>query len=101
MNALRHIFTALLLPLVCCFAMTSCATQSAINAAQGNPTGALPNQPGYRNAPPNPAYYALVPLAIPFDLLTLPIQFVSMNAQGGQFPTTSVSQPPPYTPPQQ
>jgi hypothetical protein len=83
-----------------CLGLSSCATQMAVNMAQGNPAGVNRNAPNYNSAPPNPAFYALVPLTIPFDLATLPIQFLLTNSQGGQFTATPVA-PPPQAPPQQ
>ncbi len=67
----------LLVPLVCVvfpLLVSSCATQDMIAKANGRP-GPLdpPNQPPTK---PNPAYYALVPLVLPFDLVAWPFQYL-------------------------
>lgn len=56
---------------------SSCATQDMIAKAQGLP-GPLdpPNQPPTK---PNPAYYALVPLVFPFDLVAWPFEYLYMQ----------------------
>ena len=56
---------------------SSCATQDMIAKAQGLP-GPLdpPNQPPTK---PNPAYYALVPLVLPFDLVAWPFEYFYMQ----------------------
>lgn len=63
--------------------VSSCATQDMIAKAQGRP-GPLdpPNLPPTK---PNPAYYALVPLVLPFDLVAWPFQYlyVQNRAQTG------------------
>ncbi len=56
-----------------------CLTQSTIKYAEGNPTYAWIGAPSGDVAPdntPKPAYYALLPLTIPADIVTAPIQVV-------------------------
>jgi hypothetical protein len=92
MRILR-LFALAAVAIACSLAFPACATQSVVNMAQGNPAGASRTQPNYQSAPPNPAFYALVPLTLPFDLVTLPFQFIFVNSQGGQFTATPVAQP--------
>jgi hypothetical protein len=68
---------------------SSCATQDVIAKASGQP-GPLdpPSQPPSK---PNAAYYALVPLTVPFDLLTWPIQYFYLQGRDQSGP----SGPPP------
>jgi hypothetical protein len=74
MNSARRILgLATLLALL--IGLNGCATYSAIQDARGHPESTLwmwddSNQP----TPPRPAYYALVPLTIPVDVATSPLQ---------------------------
>lgn len=52
--------------------LSSCATSEMISRAQGQPGPMDP--PNLRPPPPMPGYYALVPLVLPFDAVTWPIQ---------------------------
>ena len=57
--------------------LCSCATSQTIARAEGRPG---PNDPpGAPIPPPNPVYYALVPLVLPFDMVTWPIQYFVMG----------------------
>ena len=62
---------------VLAIALCSCATQDMIAKANGMP-GPLdpPNQPPMK---PNPAYYALVPVVLPFDLVAWPFQYIYLR----------------------
>ncbi|CAN5711924.1 hypothetical protein BH09VER1_BH09VER1_44460 [soil metagenome] len=56
---------------------SSCATSDMIAKANGTP-GPLdsPNQPPTN---PNPMYYALVPVVLPFDLVAWPFQYAYLQ----------------------
>lgn len=59
-----------------CLQMTGCfATLSATNRAQGEHTFKSPFGKEQRELKPAPAFYALYPVTIPFDIATFPIQF--------------------------
>lgn len=72
---------------------SSCATQDMIAKAQGAP-GPLdpPTQPPSK---PNPAYYALVPLTLPFDLIFWPVEYFYMQGRTPSGPGPG-SPPPGY-----
>lgn len=78
-------------------ALCSCASSDMIAKANGTP-GPLdsPNQPPTN---PNPMYYALVPVVLPFDLVAWPFQyFYLQNRQQPQYtgvPQQGPTQPPP------
>lgn len=85
--------------------LSSCATQDMIAKAQGRP-GPLdpPNQPPTN---PNPGYYALVPVVLPFDLVAWPFQYWYLSSRGPQYtgvpeqsgpPPGFYSDQPPYRP---
>lgn len=72
----RNLFllAAILLPLIL---NAGCATMHTIDAAKGDRTAR--NEKDDKNgkpseAGPQPAYYLLLPLTIPFDIATSPIQ---------------------------
>ena len=60
-------------------ALSSCASTDMMAKAQGV-RGPLdpPNQPPTK---PNPGYYFLIPVVLPFDIATLPIQFVYLHSR--------------------
>lgn len=60
---------------------TGCMTTDLVARAQGNPPPSDPYGPPYRA---QPGYYALVPLAMPLDLITFPIQYVQQQSERGQ-----------------
>jgi len=74
-------------------ALNSCATQDMIAKAQGYP-GPLdpPNQPPVK---PNPAYYALVPVVLPFDLVAWPFQYWYLNNRPQYVGVPEPTGPPP------
>jgi hypothetical protein len=51
---------------------TSCMSLDMIAHAEGKPP---PTDPNGRPYDPMPGYYALVPLVLPLDLITLPVQY--------------------------
>lgn len=55
---------------------TGCMTTDLVARAQGNPPPSDPYGPPYRA---QPGYYALVPLAMPLDLITFPIQYIQQQ----------------------
>jgi len=68
--------------LLCALALglfSSCATSEMLARAQGRPGPMDP--PNSRPLPPNPAYYALVPLVFPFDLVFWPVQYFAMQGR--------------------
>lgn len=58
---------------VAALSLSSCATQTMIAKAQGRPGPTDP--PNLPPGNPNAAYYTLVPLTLPFDLLFWPVQY--------------------------
>jgi hypothetical protein len=62
----------LLLCAICLASLPACATSEMISRAQGQPGPMDP--PDLQPPPPMPAYYALVPLVLPFDAVAWPIQ---------------------------
>lgn len=52
-----------------------CMTYSTVQTARGEPPNFLP---GWRMEAhsPKPAYYALVPLTVPLDIVTSPVQLI-------------------------
>ncbi len=86
-----------LLPLLAgAMALSGCVSTDMMAKAQGRP-GPLdpPNQPPMK---PNPGYYALVPVVLPFDLITLPIQYIYLQNRRAPRPPMP---PPQQQPPQQ
>jgi hypothetical protein len=85
---LRRMKPRVLCPLVfvgMALSFASCATQDVMAKASGQPGPlAPPNQPPSN---PNAAYYALVPLTVPFDLLTWPIQYFYMQGRTQSAPS--------------
>lgn len=89
--------------------LCSCATQDMIAKANGTP-GPLdpPDQPPQK---PNPAYYLLVPVVFPFDLVAWPFEYLYLQSRSqpepsgpppayyqpspGMTPYRPVNQPPP------
>ncbi|MGH8047008.1 MAG: hypothetical protein ACREKL_07155 [Chthoniobacterales bacterium] len=68
---------------------SSCMSLDMVAHAEGK---APPTDPHGQPYPPQPAYYALVPLVAPLDLITLPIQyFYFRGKQAGEMQAT----PPP------
>lgn len=69
---------------VVALSLCSCATSDMIAKANGNP-GPLdsPNQPPTN---PNPMYYALVPVVLPFDLVAWPFQYFYLQSRQQQPP---------------
>jgi len=86
-----------IVPLLCgamALALSSCASTDMMAKAQGVP-GPLdpPTQPRTK---PNPAYYALVPIVLPFDIATLPIQYIYLHTNRPQYtPAPPPQQGPP------
>jgi len=77
---------------------TSCMSLDMIAHAEGTTP---PTDPNGRPYDPMPGYYALVPLVLPLDLITLPVQyfyFQSDRQQARSGPPQPTSPPPP--PPQ-
>lgn len=74
---MKHRLLPLLLLPVLAASLNSCATQQMIARAQGNP-GPL-DGPGAAPAGPQPAYYALVPLVLPIDLVAWPFEYFYMK----------------------
>ncbi len=62
--------------LVVALAFSSCITSDVIAKAEGNPPTLRSVQRSYQPEPPQPAYWLLVPLTIPIDVITLPGQFI-------------------------
>jgi hypothetical protein len=93
MNAFR--LARLALPAIAAAMLcSSCMSLDMIAHAEGK---APPTDPQGRPYDAMPGYYALVPLVLPLDLITLPVQyfyFQSARAQHEQGP------PPPPPPPQ-
>lgn len=57
---------------LCAVLGSSCISLDMIAHAEGKPP---PTDPNGRPYDPMPGYYALVPLVLPIDLITLPVQF--------------------------
>ncbi len=74
MKALRFALPALAISMLC----TSCMSLDMIAHAEGKPSPQDPNGPPYNAAP---GYYALVPLVLPLDLITLPVQYFYFQKQ--------------------
>lgn len=68
MKAIRSI----LLAVAGAMLSSSCMSLDMVAHAEGKAPPANPQGPPYD---PQPAYYALVPLVAPLDLITLPIQY--------------------------
>lgn len=66
-------FAVLALALGCAFFQTSCMTTNFLARAEGRP---LPVDPPDAQFEPQPAYYLLVPVVFPLDVITFPFQFV-------------------------
>ncbi len=62
---------------VAALSLSSCATQTMIARAQGQPAPMDP--PNLPPGNPQPGYYALVPLVLPFDLLFWPFEYFYMK----------------------
>lgn len=67
-----------------------CMTQSTIKYAKGHPDKAWINNNFNRtysapdpNAEPHPSYYALLPLAVPADIVTSPFQLIGYGIFSG------------------
>ncbi|HVE16484.1 MAG TPA: hypothetical protein VNB29_07095 [Chthoniobacterales bacterium] len=88
MNACR----ALLLAASVAVLNSSCMSLDMVAHAEGKAPPTDPQGPPYD---PQPAYYALVPLVAPLDLITLPIQYFYFR---GKQDAVIQQQPPP--PPQ-
>ncbi|GEM_PF-1747603 len=58
--------------------LSSCMSLDMIAHAEGKPP---PTDPNGRPYDPMPGYYALVPLVLPLDLVTLPVQFFYFQDQ--------------------
>ena len=71
---------------------TSCMSPDMIAHAEGKAPPSDPQGPPY-NA--QPAYYALVPLVLPLDLITLPVQYFYFHSGNGAPPPQSQQQVPP------
>jgi len=71
---------------------TSCMSLDMIAHAEGKAPPSDPQGPPY-NA--QPAYYALVPLVLPLDLITLPVQYFYFHSGNGAPPPQSQQQVPP------
>ncbi len=64
---------------------SSCMSLDMVAHAEGKAPPTNPQGPPYQ---PQPAYYALVPLVAPLDLITLPIQyFYFRGKQDGEVQT--------------
>lgn len=66
-------------------------TSAAIHTAKGNP----PNVGlGWRmdSPKPEPGYYALLPLTVPFDIATCPIQAIYWAATSSPTTTNNIAQ---------
>lgn len=74
MKVLRLALSALAASLLC----TSCMSLDMIAHAEGKPP---PGDPNGRPYDPAPGYYALVPLVLPLDLVTLPVQYFYFQQQ--------------------
>lgn len=72
---------------------TSCMTMDMIAHAEGTTP---PTQPRGRPYDPAPGYYALVPLVLPLDLITLPVQYFYFQSDREE--SGSRLQPPPPRP---
>lgn len=71
---------------VAVLSVSGCVTQQMISRAQGVPGPMDP--PNAPVGPPQPAYYALVPLVLPLDLIAGPFELAAMaNRQSGSAPT--------------
>ncbi len=57
---------------------TSCMTMDMIAHAEGTTP---PTSPRGRPYDPMPGYYALVPLVLPLDLITLPVQYFYFQSE--------------------
>lgn len=79
-----------LVALLAAASLTSCMTRQVISRAQGLP-GPM-DTPAAAPLEPQPAYYALVPLVFPLDLVVWPIELLVR-------PRGSANAPEPYTPP--
>ncbi len=53
--------------------LSSCVSQQLINRAEGRP-GPMESKDSVALSTPNPLLYALIPVALPIDLLTYPFQ---------------------------
>jgi hypothetical protein len=74
MNAMR----ALLLATTISILQSSCMSLDMIAHAEGKAPPTDPAGPPYV---PQPGYYALVPLVLPLDLVTLPVQYFYFHSQ--------------------
>jgi len=71
----------------------SCMSLDMIAHAEGTTP---PTDPNGRPYDPMPGYYALVPLVLPLDLITLPVQYFYFQSDRQQ---ARSAQPPPPPPP--
>jgi hypothetical protein len=83
MKILRVLFLAATVAMV----QSSCMSLDMIAHAEGK---APPTDPNGRPYDAQPGYYALVPLVLPLDLVTLPVQYFYFHNQ-----RTEASTPPP------
>ncbi len=77
MNAKRWVAMAAVVGMV--VGLSGCMTTDLVARAQGNPPPSDPYGPPYQA---QPGYYLLVPLAMPLDLITFPIQFFQQQQAG-------------------
>lgn len=85
--------------LLAVLSLSSCATTTMVDRANGRPAPMDP--PNLPPGPPNPAYYALIPLVLPFDLLAWPFQLGYLNRDqvSTYEPVPARYQPRPYDEP--
>ncbi len=59
--------------------LTACISIDMLARAEGRIPPSEANNPRAVAYPPQPAYYALVPLTLPLDLITFPAQYIYFN----------------------
>jgi hypothetical protein len=86
---MKATFFALLAAAVCLLG-SSCMSLDMVAHAEGKAPPTDPQGPPY---PPQPGYYALVPLVLPLDLVSLPVQYFYFR--GKQDASNQQPSPPP------
>lgn len=62
--------------------LPSCISIDMLARAEGEIPPTEANDPAARPYPRQPAYYLLVPLTLPLDLITFPAQYIYFNTGG-------------------
>ena len=78
---IRYRLWKLLVCLAFCAIADGCVTQSALQAAHGEANMFTSHSKKAEDIKPNPAYYALLPLTLPADVVATPVILVILYNQ--------------------